>query len=128
MVLGGKLTCFLSLEPEIMQSESRILEDIAKLTTSAVGTAQGVLRDVEDMVRTRVERWADSMDLVSRDEFEAVKAMAAAARVENETLLQRLEALEGKVAESSKKAKKPVQKPAAKSSRRPVKRAPKSRT
>lgn len=84
-----------------MQSESRIFEDLAKLTTSALGTAQGVIKEVEGLVRQQFERMADNFDLVSRDEFEAVKAMAATAREENETLAARLAVLEKAVAGKS---------------------------
>lgn len=104
-----------------MQSESRIFEDLAKLTTSALGTAQGVLKEVEDLVRQQFERMADNFDLVSREEFEAVKAMAAAAREENETLAARLAVLEKALGRQGVKsaAAKPARKTTA---RKPAKK------
>lgn len=77
-----------------MNARRRVLDDLAKLATSAVGVAQGAGREAEELVRQRLERLLDRMELVSRDEFEAVKAMAQAAREENERLAARVAALE----------------------------------
>lgn len=77
-----------------MESRRRLLDDLAKIATSAAGIVQGTSREVEQLVRQRCERLLDSFDLVTRDEFEVVKAMAEAARLENEALAARLEALE----------------------------------
>ncbi|MEQ9640195.1 MAG: accessory factor UbiK family protein [Alphaproteobacteria bacterium] len=79
-----------------MNARRRVLDDIAKLATSAVGVAQGAGREAEELVRQRLERVLDRMELVSRDEFEAVKAMAQAAREENERLAARIAELEAK--------------------------------
>ncbi|MSO89881.1 MAG: accessory factor UbiK family protein [Rhodospirillaceae bacterium] len=77
-----------------MQTENRILDDLARLATSALGTASGVRDEIEARLRHQFERLITGMDLVRRDEFEAVKAMAANARLEQEKLAARLAALE----------------------------------
>ena len=74
---------------------NRILDDIAKLLTDAAGAAQGVRREIENGLKAQLERLLNSMDLVQREEFEAVKEMAARARAENEALSARIAALEG---------------------------------
>jgi len=79
-----------------MQSQNRLFEDIAKLATGAAGTLAGVGREMEASMRQALDRMVGGMDLVSRDEFEAVKAMAATARAEAEALKARLDALEGR--------------------------------
>lgn len=68
---------------------NRILDDFAKLMTDAAGAAQGVRREVETAFRTQGEKWLNSMDLVKREEFEAVRAMAVKAREENDALSAR---------------------------------------
>lgn len=84
---------------------SRILDDFARLLTDAAGAAQGVRREVENGIRAQLERLLNSMDLVQREEFEAVKEMAAKAREENEALSARLAALEAAGAPDAAKAK-----------------------
>lgn len=79
-----------------MQSQNRFFEDLAKLATGAAGTLAGVGREMESSMRQAFERMIGGLDLVSRDEFEAVKAMAANARAEADALRARLDALEGK--------------------------------
>lgn len=81
-----------------MQTENRFLDDLARLATGAVGALQGVRQEADGVVRQLVERFVADMKLVPRDEFEAVKAMAAKARAENEVLAERLAALEAKLA------------------------------
>lgn len=81
---------------------NRILDDFAKLMTDAAGAAQGVRREVETAFRTQGEKWLNSMDLVKREEFEAVRAMAVKAREENDALSARLAALEARLAETGK--------------------------
>jgi len=78
---------------------NRILDEFAKLATDTAGVAQGVKREVETALRSQIERCLSKFDLVSREEFEAVKEMAAKARAENEALLQRIAALEEKLEE-----------------------------
>lgn len=79
-----------------MQSQNKILEDIAKIVNGAAGTIAGMGREAESSARERVREWIGGLDFVSRDEFEAVKAMAAAARDEADALKARLDALEAK--------------------------------
>ncbi len=84
-----------------MQSDNRFFDDIAKLLNGAAGTFAGVGREAEASARSKAREWIGGLDFVSRDEFEAVKAMAAAARDEADVLRQRLDALEGKAATSA---------------------------
>lgn len=72
----------------------RILDDLAKTATGAVGVLQSARQEVEALARARLERLLDKMELVTRDEFEAVKEMAANARAESATLAARVAALE----------------------------------
>ena len=80
------------------QTNNRFLDEFAKLMTDAAGAAQGVRREVETLVKSQGERVLRDMDLVNREEFEAVKAMAAKAREENDALSARLAALEALIA------------------------------
>jgi BMFP domain-containing protein YqiC len=79
------------------QTSNRVLDDLARLMTDAVGAAQGARREVETLMRGQAERILRGMDLVQREEFEAVKAMAEKARAENERLEARLAALEAEI-------------------------------
>jgi len=81
-----------------MQTDNRLLDDLARVASGALGTLQGVKSEVTARLRDQFERVLAELDLVSREEFDAVKAMAAAARSENEALAKRLEALEAQVA------------------------------
>ena len=78
------------------QTRARIFDDVARLVTDAAGVAQGVRREVETIVKTQMERLLASMDVVTREEFEAVRDMAVLAREHNELLEKRLAALEAK--------------------------------
>lgn len=78
-----------------MQSQSRFFDDLARVAAGAVGTLSGVKSELETRLREQLERVLAGMDLVSRDEFEAVKAMAAKARAEQEDLAMRVAELEG---------------------------------
>ena len=80
------------------QTRARIFDDVARLVTDAAGVAQGMRREAETIVKTQVERLLASMDVVTREEFEAVRDMAVLAREDNEKLLARIAALEGKAA------------------------------
>jgi BMFP domain-containing protein YqiC len=80
------------------QTNGRIFDDIARLMTDAAGAAQGARREVETVMRAQAERLLQSMDVVQREEFEAVKAMAEKARLENERLEERVRALEARLA------------------------------
>ena len=82
-----------------MQTENRLFDDFAKLLNGAAGTFAGMGREAESGLRERARAWFAGMDFVARDEFEAVKAMAAAARDEADALRARLDALEAKGAD-----------------------------
>lgn len=88
------------------QTSSRFFDEIARLMNDAAGVAQGVRREFDTLFKTQAERWLRDMDLVKREEFEAVKDMARLAREENETLKARLDTLEGKAEGKGKKAPK----------------------
>ncbi len=77
-----------------MQSQNRIFDDLVKMMNGVAGTVAGVGREAEASMRDKMREWVGGMDFVSREEFEAVKAMALAAREENEALARRLDALE----------------------------------
>ena len=77
-----------------MQSENRLFDDFVKVMNGAAGTLAGMTREAEGAMRERMREWVGGLDMVSRDEFEAVKAIAVAAREENQALKARLEALE----------------------------------
>jgi BMFP domain-containing protein YqiC len=78
---------------------NRILDDFAKLMTDAAGAAQGVRQEFETAFRAQAERVLNSMDVVQREEFEAVRDMAIKARNENEALTRRIQALEDQLAD-----------------------------
>lgn len=79
-----------------MQTKSRVLDDLARLASGALGVAAGMRGEIETRLREQFERALSQMDLVPREEFEAVKAMAARARLEQEHLAERLAALEAR--------------------------------
>lgn len=81
-----------------MQTDNRFLDDLARLASGALGAAQGMRTEVETLFKQRVERWLASLDLVTREEHEAVKAMAVKARDESEALAARVAALEARLA------------------------------
>src|SRR3984957_12193063 len=81
-----------------MQSQNRFFDDLARVAAGAMGTLSGVRSEVETRIREQLERVLAGMDLVSRDEFEAVKAMAAKARSEQENLSNRVADLESRLA------------------------------
>ncbi|KHA63997.1 MULTISPECIES: accessory factor UbiK family protein [Sphingomonas] len=80
-----------------MQSENRMFDDFVKVLNGAAGTFAGVGREAQSGVRERAREWLGGLDFVSREEFDAVKSMAAAARDENDALKARLDALEAKM-------------------------------
>ena len=80
-----------------MQSENRMFDDFVKVLNGAAGTFAGVGREAQSGVRERAREWLGGLDFVSREEFDAVKSMAAAARDENDALKARLDALETKM-------------------------------
>lgn len=77
---------------------NRLLDDLAKLMTDAAGAAQGVRREVETAFRAQAERLLNNMDVVQREEFDAVSEMARKAREENLKLAARIDALEARLA------------------------------
>ena len=77
-----------------MQSQNRIFDDLVKMMNGVAGTMAGVGREAESSMRDKMREWVGGMDFVGRDEFDAVKAMAIAAREENEALKARIEVLE----------------------------------
>jgi BMFP domain-containing protein YqiC len=81
------------------QTQSRFFDDLSRLMTDAAGLAEGAKREAQTFARTQMERMMSGMDVVAREEFEAVKEMAARARDDNEKLAQRIAALEAKLAE-----------------------------
>lgn len=83
---------------------NRILDEFAKLMTDAAGAAQGVRREVETAFRGQAERILNSMDIVQREEFEAMREMVVRAREENTRLAARVEALEAELAKNASSA------------------------
>jgi BMFP domain-containing protein YqiC len=79
-----------------MQSENRIFDDFVKVMNGAAGTFAGMTREAQAGFRERAREWMGGLDMVSRDEFEAVKAIAVAAREENQLLKARLDAMEAR--------------------------------
>jgi len=84
-----------------MQTQNRFLDELAKIMTTAAGAAQGAAREAETLMRSRVERLVGDFDLVSRAEFDALKATVNGLREENETLKAKLDALEARMAGTS---------------------------
>ena len=80
------------------QTTGRLFDEMSRLVNDAAGVAQGMRREAETVMRSQMERFLRDMDLVKREEFEVVKDLAAAARLENERLAARLAELEAKVA------------------------------
>lgn len=77
-----------------MQSENRLFDDLAKIVNGAAGTIAGMGREAEAATREKAREWIGGLDFVARDEFDAVKAIAIAAREEADALKARLDALE----------------------------------
>ncbi len=80
-----------------MQTENPLLDDLARVATGALGALTGMRAEVEARIRDQLERVLARMDLVTREEFDAVRAMAAKARLEQEALARRLEVLESRL-------------------------------
>lgn len=107
-----------------MQSENRFFDDLAKMVNGIAGTVAGAGREAEAAMRDRAKEWVGRMDFVSREEFEAVKQMAATARAEAEALKARLDKLES-VATKAAVAPQATAKPAAAKPAAKPKTAPK---
>ncbi len=100
-----------------MQTRNKIFDDISQLMSNAAGVAQGAKDEAETAMKGWVDRWMADRDFVSREEFDAVRAMAQKAREENDALSARLDKLEKAAKPARKTAAKPAakKKPAAKS-------------
>ena len=103
-----------------MQTENRLLDDLARMANGALNTLSGLREEIENRVRERVERMLADMDMVPREEFDAIKAMAQKARAEQEGLAARVAELEGRLAQLAGAQEQP-KKPAAR------RRSPKSK-
>jgi BMFP domain-containing protein YqiC len=106
-----------------MQTDNRLFDDLARVANGAINTLSGVREEIESRLRERVERWLTEMDMVPREEFEAIKEIAQKARAEQEDLSVKVAALEQqlaamtgteprKPARATKVAAKPAAKPA----------------
>jgi BMFP domain-containing protein YqiC len=107
---GGwaQLPLFLSARrPSMTQTSNRFFDEIARLMNDAAGVAQGVRREFDTLFRTQAERWLQDLDLVKREELEAVKDMARIAREENEALKARVAALEAKLGQGGASPQNP---------------------
>jgi len=76
-----------------MQNRNKVLDDISQLITNAMGVAQGAKEEAETAMKSIIDRWLADRDLVTREEFDAVRTMAQKAREENEILKARFDAL-----------------------------------
>ena len=85
-----------------MQTRNKIMDDISQLMTNAMGVAQGAKGEAETAMKGLMDRWLADRDFVTREEFDAVRAMAQKAREENEALAARIATLEGKGKAKSK--------------------------
>ena len=90
-----------------MQTDNRFLDGMARFLTNAAGAAQAFKSEMETMMKGRIEKMISDLEFVPRDEFEAVKAMAAKARSENEKLAARVAELEAKLGMAKPKRKSP---------------------
>ncbi|CAD0183782.1 Membrane fusogenic activity [Ruegeria sp. THAF57] len=80
-----------------MQTRNKILDDVSQLMTNAMGVAQGAREEAENAMKSMIDRWLADRDFVTREEFDAVRAMAQKAREENAALEERIAALEAKL-------------------------------
>jgi BMFP domain-containing protein YqiC len=106
-----------------MQSENRVLDDLAKMLNGVAGTVAGMGREAEANFKERAREWAGGLDAVSREEFDAVKKLAAKARAEADALSVRVAALEAALNIKSKPAAKAAAKPAPKAPEKPTAKA-----
>jgi len=90
------------------QTSNRLFDELARLMTDAGNVAQGVQREAATAFRSQADRWINDLDLVRRDDFEAVREMASRARAENERLAERIAALEARLAEPAPKGEAPA--------------------
>ena len=85
-----------------MQTRNKIMDDISQLMTNAMGVAQGAREEAETAMKSMIDRWLADRDFVTREEFEAVRAMAQKAREENAALEARLAALEARIGKDTR--------------------------
>ena len=105
-----------------MQTQNRLLDDLARVATGTLGVAAGMRGEIEARLREQFEKILARMDVVPREEFEVVKAMAAKAREEQEILAERLAGIEAKLG-AEKLGKRPAKKaPGASGSRKPARK------
>jgi len=90
-----------------MQTDNRLFDDFVKFVNGAAGTVAGMARETEASARERAREWIGGLDFVSREEFDAVKAMAVAARDENDALKARIAALEAQIGGAAKPDRTP---------------------
>jgi BMFP domain-containing protein YqiC len=95
------------------QTSNRLFDELARLMTDAANVAQGVRREASTAFRSQADRLITDLDLVRREDFDAVKEMASRARAENERLAERVAALEAELGALSGKARKPAEEEAA---------------
>ena len=107
-----------------MQTDNRLFDDLAKVANGALHTMSGVRDEIETRLRERLERWLADMDMVPREEFDAIKAVAQKARSEQEALLSKVEALESRITalEGKKPTRSTAKKPATKARKAPARR------
>jgi|TARA_B110000459_G_C16519327_1_gene451780 BMFP domain-containing protein YqiC len=86
----------------MMQSKNKFLDDIGQMMTNAVGVAQGAKDEAETAMKSLMDRWLADRNFVTREEFDAVRAMAQKAREENDALKARMDALESASAKTKK--------------------------
>lgn len=89
-----------------MQTNNRLIDDLTKVASGALSTLAGVKQEIDALVRQRVERLVTSLDLIGREEFEAIKETAANARLGEERLVQRIAELEARVAALEARSKR----------------------
>lgn len=104
-------------------TSSKFFDEVAKMMTNAAGAAQGVRKELDTLVKTQVERVLGDLDVVQREEFETVRAMAQKAREENDTLTKRIAQLEAQFASVPNSAKPAAKKAARKTSRAAAKKS-----
>ena len=107
-----------------MQTQNKLLDDLARVASGAIGVAAGMREEVESRLRDQFERVLGRMDLVTREEFDAVKAMAVKAREEQEALSARVAALEAALEQARKK---PVTAKSAATPRKPARAKPRAK-
>jgi hypothetical protein len=102
-----------------MQTDNRFLDDLARVANGAMGAAAGVRAEFEEILKQKLERFLAEADMVPRDEFEAIKAVAVKARAEQEVLVARVDQLEAEIARLAQPAAKRSAKPASKRRAKP---------